>query len=56
MTGKDVGSTSRGILHTPARGNPEGMLSRKKVLLGEIKLIAMSSRVWCIMLPVQGWI
>jgi hypothetical protein len=30
MTGKDVGSTSRGILQTPARGSPEGMLSRGK--------------------------
>jgi len=35
MIGKDVGSTSRGILQTPTRGSPEGMLSREKVLLGD---------------------
>jgi hypothetical protein len=30
MTGKDVGSTSRGILQAPASGSLEGMLSRGK--------------------------
>jgi hypothetical protein len=28
----------------------------EKVLLGEIKLMARSSREWCIMLLFQGWI
>jgi len=32
MTGKEVGSTSKGILQTPARGSPEGLLSRGKGL------------------------
>ena len=30
MMGKDVGSTSRGILQAPARGSLKGMLSRGK--------------------------
>jgi len=30
MTGKDVGSTSRGILQAPASSSLEGMLSRGK--------------------------
>jgi len=30
MTGKEIGSTSKGILQTPARGSPEGMFPRGK--------------------------
>jgi hypothetical protein len=32
VTGKEMESTSKGILQTPARGNPEGMFSRGKGL------------------------